>query len=132
MTISISRFLRLVLVADAVASGLTGLLLLAGAGLLESLLGLPAGLMREAGLVLVPYVTFVGWLASRSSTSVWSIDAVIACNAVWALASVLLLVSGFVSPTLLGYAFVIAQAATVALFGVLQYAALRMSGTAIA
>jgi len=132
MTISISRFLRLTLLADAVASGLTGLLLLAGAGLLESLLGLPVGLMREAGLVLVPYVAFVGWLASRSSTSVWSIDAVIACNAVWALASVLLLVSGFVSPTLLGYAFVVVQAAAVALFGVLQYTALRTSGTAIA
>ena len=132
MTISISRFLRLVLLADAVASGATGLLLLGGAGFFESLLGLPVALMREAGLVLIPYVAFVGWLATRPSTSVWSIDAVIVCNALWALASVVLLLSGFVSPTLLGHAFVIAQAAAVALFGVLQYAALRFSGTAIA
>ena len=132
MTITISRFLRLTLLADAVASGATGLLLLCGAGVLESLLGLPVWLMREAGLVLIPYVAVVGWLATRHSTSVWSIDAVIICNTLWTLASVFLLVSGWVSPTLLGYAFVIAQAAAVALFGALQYAALRLSGTAIA
>ena len=132
MTITISRFLRLVLGADAVASGTTGALLIGSAGLLEGPLGLPAALMREAGLVLVPYVAFVGWLATRARTSVWNVDAVILCNAAWTLASVVLLAGGFVSPTWLGIAFVLAQAAAVALFGALQYVALRTSGTAIA
>lgn len=132
MTISISRFLRLVLVSDAAASGATGLLLVVGAGFLEGLLGLPATLMREAGFVLMLFVAFVGWLAARPRASVWSIDAVIICNVLWTLASIALLVSGIVAPTLLGHAFVIAQAATVALFGALQYTALRRSHALIA
>ena len=41
-------FLRNVLMLDAAASGATGLLLVAGAGVLEDLLGLPVALLREA------------------------------------------------------------------------------------
>ena len=37
-----TQFLRNVLLLDAAASGATGLLLIAGAGLLDGLLGLPA------------------------------------------------------------------------------------------
>ena len=51
-----SRPLRLILLADAGASGATAALLVAGAGLLERLLGLPVALMREAGMLLIPYV----------------------------------------------------------------------------
>src|ERR1041384_5285214 len=51
--------LRFALLADAVASGATGLMMIAGADLLTGLLGLPVALMREAGLVLVPYVALV-------------------------------------------------------------------------
>jgi hypothetical protein len=43
----------------------------------------------------------------------------------WAAASGLLLASGWVAPTALGYAFVIGQAAVVALLGELQYVGLR-------
>jgi hypothetical protein len=50
---------------------------------------------------------------------------VIVTNALWAAASVVLLLSGWVAPTALGYAFVIAQAAVVAVFGELQYTGLR-------
>jgi hypothetical protein len=49
------RSLRLSLLADAGASGATAALLVAGAGLLEPLLGLPLALMREAGMLLIPY-----------------------------------------------------------------------------
>ena len=59
-TIHPSPFLRNVLLLDAAASGATAALLIAGAGLLDGLLGLPVALMREAGLILVPYVAFVG------------------------------------------------------------------------
>jgi hypothetical protein len=45
---------RRALIADAAASGATGLLLLAGAGLLDRLLGLPTAFLRGAGLLLVP------------------------------------------------------------------------------
>jgi hypothetical protein len=49
----------------------------------------------------------------------------IVANALWAIASIALLVAGLISPNLLGYAFVIGQAAVVALLGELQYIGLR-------
>jgi succinate dehydrogenase hydrophobic anchor subunit len=120
-----STFLRRALVLDAAASGATGLLMIAAAGLLEGLLGLPAALLRGAGIVLVPYVAFVAFTATRESISRPAVWAIIAANALWAIASALLLVSGLVAPTALGYAFVIFQAAVVALLGELQYMGLR-------
>lgn len=120
-----STFLRRALLLDAIASGATALLVIVAAGFLDGLLGLPAALLRGAGLVLVPYVAFVIYAGTRemiSRPAVWSI---ITANALWALASILLLLSGLVAPTLLGYAFVIGQAAVVALLGELQYIGLR-------
>ena len=124
-TLQPTTFLRRAILLDAAASGATALLLMAGAGLLEGLLGLPAALMRGAGLVLVPYVAYVAWLGTRESVFAGAVWAVIVCNGLWAAASVLLLLSGWVAPTALGIAFVIAQAAVVALFGELQYMGLR-------
>ena len=110
-TIHPSPFLRKALLLDAAASGATGLLLIGGAGFLDGLLGLPVALMREAGLILVPFVAFVAWVGTRQETSRGAVWAIIAVNALWVIAS-------------LGYAFEIAQAAVVALFGELQHAGL--------
>jgi hypothetical protein len=51
--------------------------------------------------------------------------AIVAYNTLWAVDSVVLLVSGTVTPTALGYAFVIFQAAVVAGFAGLQIVGLR-------
>jgi hypothetical protein len=118
-------FLRRALILDALASGATALLMIAGAGLVEGLLGLPAALLRGAGLVLVPYVAFVIYTGTRDAISRSAVWLIIVANVAWAAASALLLVSGWVSPTALGYAFVIAQAVVVALLGELQYMGLR-------
>lgn len=120
-----SNFLRRALILDALASGATGLLMIAGAGLVEGLLGLPAALLRGAGLVLVPYVAFVVYTGTRETISRSAVWIIIVANVAWAAASALLLASGWVSPTALGYAFVIAQAVVVALLGELQYMGLR-------
>ena len=127
-----SPFLRRSLILDAVASGATGALMLAGAGLLEGWLGLPAALLRAAGLVLVPYVAFVGYLATRETLTPAAVWTVVAANGLWAAASIGLLLSGWVAPTALGYAFVIAQAAVVAVFGELQYVGMRRPEPALA
>src|SRR4029453_16789910 len=82
-----SSFLRRSLILDAVASGATGALMLAGAGLLEGWLGLPAALLRAAGLVLVPYVAFVGYLATRETLTPAAVWTVVAANGLWAAAS---------------------------------------------
>jgi hypothetical protein len=122
-------FLRGALLFDAVASGATALLVLAAAGILADLLALPAALLRSAGLVLIPYVAFVAYLGMREQAPRAAVWAVIVMNALWAAASLLLLVSGWIAPNALGHAFVIGQALLVALFGWLQYVALRQQAT---
>ena len=127
MNIQSNTFLRYVLLADAVASAATGLLMIAGAGLLEGFLGLPTALLREAGLVLIPYVAFVAYVGTRENIMRGAVWAIIVANAVWALASVALLVSGWIAPNTLGVIFIAAQAAVVAVFGELQLVGLRRS-----
>lgn len=117
--------LRNVLVLDAVASGATGLLAIVASGFLAGLLELPAGLLLGAGLVLVPYVLFVIYTATRPAIPRAAVWTIIAANALWAIASVLVLLSGWVAPNALGVAFVLIQAGVVALLGQLQVMGLR-------
>jgi hypothetical protein len=119
------NFLRYALLADAIASGATGVLLIAGAGLLDGLLGLPVALMREAGLLLVPYVALVAYVGTREVISRPAVQTIIALNIVWTVCSIGLLLTDTVVPTALGTAFVIAQAALVAVFAELQFIGLR-------
>ena len=117
--------LRFALLADAAASGATGLLMIAGADLLTGILGLPVALMREAGLLLVPYVAFVAFIGTRATISRSPVQAIVALNVLWVVGSVGLLVGSFVAPTMLGYAFVIVQAVAVGVFAELQVIGLR-------
>jgi hypothetical protein len=125
-----NTFLRYALLADAVASGATGLLLIAGADLLTGLLGLPVALMREAGLLLVPYVALVAFVGTREAISRPAVQAIIALNVLWVVGSIGLLMSGHVAPTVLGTAFVIAQAIAVGVFAELQVVGLRRTRAA--
>jgi hypothetical protein len=127
-----STFLRRVLMLDAVATAATGLMLTFGAGLTKDLLGLPQGLMQYAGVSLLPFAALVGFLATRETISRPAVWAVIAYNALWSIDSIVLLMTGWVAPTALGYAFVIAQALVVALFAELEYVGLRRMATATA
>jgi len=127
-----SSLLRKVLLADAVVSGATGLLLLLGAGMLTALLGVPEDFMRYTGLSLLPFAALIGYLARREHLPRPVVWAVVAYNALWAVDSVLILVTGWIAPSALGYAFIVAQAAVVALFAQLQYFGLRRSVTAVA
>jgi hypothetical protein len=122
-----SPLLRWALFADAAISGATGLLMTLGAAHLTGLLGVPAGLMRYAGLSLLPFAALLAYLATRARLPRPIIWAVIACNAFWAADSILLLLTGWVGPTALGYAFVITQALAVAAFAEAQHLGLRRS-----
>lgn len=115
-----SPLLRRALWLDAAASGATALLLLAGAGLLADLLSLPEVLLRGAALVMLPFIALVCWAATRSRPAPGVVRVIVAMNAAWVVASVVLLVAGWVDPSPLGYAFVIAQAVAVAVFAELQ------------
>jgi hypothetical protein len=119
--------LRAALALDAAASGVAGGVMLAGAGVLAPLLGLPAMLLTVAGTLLLPFALAVGLLARRAPPRglAWG---VVAVNEAWVVASVALLVGPWVAPTALGVAFVLAQAGVVAVFALLQANALRRGG----
>jgi hypothetical protein len=127
-----SVFLRRAILADAVFSGVSALLLTFGAGALVPWLDLPEALLRETGLFLIAYAALVGWLGTRQSMPKAMVVVVIAGNAAWTIASIGLLFSGAVTPNLLGEAFVAAQAIAVGAFAELQYIGLRRSGGALA
>jgi glucose uptake protein GlcU len=128
----LSPFLRRALLADAFISAATGLLMLIGANVLASLLGLPEALLRYAGLVLLPYGALVAYIATREQLRRWAVWAVIIANAIWAVDSIILLLSGWLTPNALGYAFIIFQALVVAAFAEIQYIGLRRSMTTVA
>jgi hypothetical protein len=127
-----SPLLRRAILADAIFSGVSALLLTFGAGALAPRLNLPEALLRETGLFLIAYAALVGWLGTRQSMPKPLVVVVIAGNAVWTLASIALLFSGAVTPNLLGEAFVAIQAIAVGSLAELQYLGLRKSGDALA
>lgn len=128
-TIHPSPLLRQALLADATTSGAFGLLTLLAAGPLSHLFGLPEMLLRGAGAVLLPYAALLAWLSLRDGTHRILPWAVILGNVLWAADSMLLLVSGWVSPTAAGTALVIAQALVVLMYAELQFMGLRRSDT---
>jgi hypothetical protein len=127
-----SVFLRRAILADAIFSGASALLLTFGAGELAPLLNLPEALLRETGLFLIAYAALVGWLGTRTTMPKALVLIVIAGNAAWTIGSIALLFSNAVTPNLLGEAFVAIQAITVGAFAELQYIGLRKSGGVVA
>ncbi len=112
------------LLLDAAASGAMGVLFLLAAGSLAGLLGLPVALVRYVGAFLIPFAAALLWIATRTPAAPALIWVIVVGNVLWVAASMLLLVSGLVNPTLLGEAVVLAQAAAVLLFAFLEYSAL--------
>jgi hypothetical protein len=127
-----SMFLRRALLADAIFSGVSAVLLTLGAGELAPLTNLPEALLRETGLFLIAYAALVGWLGSRPLMPKALVVIVIAGNAAWTLASIALLFSGAVTPNLLGEALVAIQAIAVGALAELQYIGFRKSANALA
>ena len=130
-SIRASSLLRRVLIVDAVSSGVMGVAMFALADLFASLLQLPVEVIREAGIILLPFAAFVGFVASRSEPARIAVWAIIALNIVWVVDSIVLLFTGWVAPNALGYVFVIAQAAVVLVLADFEYMGLKRS-TAVA
>jgi hypothetical protein len=95
---------------------------------LARLLGLPETLLLWAGLALLPYAAALALLGRRERLGRGTVQAVIAGNLAWVAASLALLL--WASPTALGYAFVLAQAAAVGGFAEAQLVGLRRSPAA--
>lgn len=125
--IQTSTFLRRVLLLDAASCAGMGLLLLTCSGLLSGVFNLPVALLREAGAVLLPFALLLGFMSMRARLPRVAVWAVIVVNAIWAIDSIVLLFTGWVQPTVLGYVFVAGQAAFVAVMVELEYIGLRRS-----
>jgi hypothetical protein len=127
-----SLFLRRALQGDAVITGAMAILLVAGASLLAPLLNLPESFLRQVGIFLIAYAAMVGFLGTREQMPKIAVWAVILCNAVWAIDSIALLFTGWVSPNVLGQVFIAAQAISVAAIAELQYVGMKRSEAQLA
>ncbi len=122
-----AKFLRTVLLLDAVTCVATGLLMALGADILAGYTALPAPLLRYAGLSLFPVAAFIALVGTRGRLAPAAVWIVVGGNALWVAGSVLLLVSGLIAPNVLGYIFVAGQAAAVAVLAELEYVGLRQT-----
>lgn len=121
----VTRRLRQFLALDAVVTGGNGLVYVLAAGPLESLLGVSAGLLRPIGAVLIVYGLAVAVVAVPREPSRVATMTIIGTNAVWAAGSLLVLLTGTLSPTLVGGLWVAAQALVVGGFVAAQSWAVR-------
>ena len=101
-----------------------------GATFLARLFGMPSELLRFAGISLFPFTAFLIFMTSRQRLSLAVVWTVIVVNALWTADSFLIIASGWITPTPLGYAFVTGQAMGVAMFAGLEYVGLRKSAAA--
>lgn len=122
-----SPLLRKALALDAAACAGMGLLLSTAAGSLAEPFGLPESFLRGAGVVLLPCALLLGFLASRKLLPHLAVYAVIGINLVWIVDSIAILLMGWFAPTGLGIAFVLAQAAAVAIVTELEVIGFRRS-----
>jgi hypothetical protein len=104
-----------------------GLLLVTFGGGLSGLFNLPAALLQQASMVLLPFALLLAFLSTRARLPRAAVWAVIVANAIWAIDSIVLLFTGWVQPSLPGYLFVAGQAAFVAVIAELEYIGLRKS-----
>jgi hypothetical protein len=126
-----SLLLRRALQADTAFSGAGAAIFSLGAGELAPLFNLPEALLRETGLFLIAYAALVGWMSTRQSFPRILGGIVVVGNALWTLASIVLLFSGAVTPNLLGEAVVAVQAVATGTLAELQYIGLRRSGDVV-
>jgi hypothetical protein len=121
--------LRKVLLLDAFTCAAAGLLMLLGGQALSEPLGLAPLFLQGAGLSLLPFAAYLAYVAKRPELPRAHLWIIVACNAAWVFDSVLVLATGWVEPTALGYAFVIVQAALVLVLAELEWVGLRRVGS---
>lgn len=112
--------LRAILLVDGIVSGVMGVVLIAGAGVLDSAFDLPTVFLRSVGAILLPWLALLAFIATRRVINRSAVRFVIAVNLAWILASLLLPFTGWVEPNALGIAFILIQAAAVIVFVLVQ------------
>ena len=130
MTTTSNKKLRNVLAFDCFTCLAAAAVMIGGATLLAPVTGLPEPLTRAAGIILLPVAALFGAMAAvRHLPRSLALLAVIG-NIAWVLAS--LIVLSVVPVTTAGLAFVIAQAAVVAVLALLEWKAMQTHHLAVA
>jgi hypothetical protein len=117
--------LRRVLGLDSLVTTANGLIYLAVSGPVSRLLEVPSALLMSVGAFLVVYGGALGYLASRQSPATAAVRTVIVVNGGWVLASVSVLVLGWLEPSTIGWVWIPLQAAVVAGLAAVQGIFLR-------
>jgi hypothetical protein len=117
--------LRNVLLLDAVPTGVNGLAFVAGATVLDTLLGPSPAILVGLGIFMLAYAATAAVLGTRRPVNRLAVGLIADGNIVWALASALVLVFGWLELTTAGAVWTLVQAALVAGFAALQMSALR-------
>ncbi len=120
-----SAFLRRALQADAAICLISGAVLSAGAGALAGPLGIPSALLLPLGLALLPWGSFIWYVASRPEISRRAVWAIIILNALYMIDSLVVLAAGWLPLTAAGWWFWLAQGLAGGAVAELQYLGLR-------
>ena len=117
--------LRTLLRFDAATCSLMGLLLVLCVGPIAALTALPSALLFGAGILLLMIAGYMAAISLPRRIPPLAARIVVLGNGSWIIASVSILAIGVVAPNAIGIAFVLAQAAAVALLTVLEHRAMR-------
>lgn len=123
--LSSPSFLRAVVWFDAATGVLLAALHLALTGTLAEWFGLPVGLVSASGLALIAYAVLAMAIASQRNTPRGLLWLLIVGNAAWFLASLALLLSSAVAPTVWGQAYLVVHVVSVGILAELQWFGVR-------
>lgn len=123
--VSVSRFVRNVLLADAAMSAAAGAVMVLGGAALQSLLGLPGSLLMPAGLFLFGYAAALGWLSRRERLPRLALWGLLIGNVLWAVECAVIALGHGHEHTAWGQAFLAGQMIAGLVFAELQFICLR-------
>jgi hypothetical protein len=124
--------LRTVLTIDAVATGGLALLCAVAAGALGDFLSISPSLLRWVGVLLLPFAGALAWSARRAPMPTGLVRFLIVGNVLWVIVSTLVAATGMLGANAFGIAFVVAQAAAVAVFAYFEHTNFGVSATTVA
>ena len=122
-----SPLLRFALALDAGVSALIAVVQLLLTDWLARQTSLPFALLLESGVFMVGYAVVLVWLARRAELRSGWILLIVLGNLGWALACATVWLSGLLSVSPLGAAYLMMQAIGVVVFAALQYRGLAVS-----
>lgn len=119
--------LQTILAADAATCTIMGALLAFASVPIAGLTGISGPFLFVSGLLLLPIAMFMAVFARAATIPAWAVGVIVAGNVLWVLGSVILPITGMISPNGLGWTFLLLQAVAVAIFAGIEWRARQHS-----